>query len=214
MNPSAQLLLGQMGQPRPKPVLGDLAMDIALPDPDRTAGMPLMDAIAKRHSSRQFSQRELPDRILATLLWAAYGINRAEGYRTAPSAINAQQVDVYVALPSGGYLYDAAANSLRIVTTRDIRAVTGYQDFVAAAPLDVILVANHARMKMIATSARDTFSAISAGAIAQNMYLYAASAGLSTVIRAWIDREAVASALGLDHDQNVILSQTVGFPPD
>jgi SagB-type dehydrogenase family enzyme len=214
MKSSAQLALGRMGQARPKPILSDLATDIDLPDPERSGGMPVMEAIANRRSSRAFSSKELPAQVLSNLLWSAYGINRADGHRTAPSAINAQEIDLYVALPSGAYLYDAAANSLRIITSREIRSVTGYQDFVAVAPLDIVFVANYARMKMIAAREHESFAAVTAGAIAQNVYLFAASAGLATVIRAWIDREAVANALGLDHDQHVVLSQTVGFPPD
>lgn len=214
MKSSAQFALGRMGEARPKPILGDSATAMALPNPERSGGMSLMEAIAKRRSSRAFSPKELPDQVLSDLLWTAYGINRADGHRTAPSAINAQEIDLYVALPSGAYLYDAAENLLRIITTREIRSVTGYQDFVATAPLDVVFVANYARMKMIAARDRENFAAVTVGAIAQNIYLFAASAGLSTVIRAWIDREAVACALGLDHDQHVVLSQTVGFPPD
>ncbi len=117
-----------------------------------------------------------------------------------------------MALPEGAYLYDHVAHTLNLVAGQDVRRVTGYQDFVDKAPLDLVLVANHSRMRMVPAESRALFAATSAGAIAQNVYLFAASAGLLTVIRAWIDRQAIAEALGLDHDQQVLLSQTVGYP--
>jgi nitroreductase len=201
-----------MGQLRPRPAQGDGAASIALPDPVRHGGMPLMDALAKRHSGREFARRELPLPMLSGLLWAAYGVNRKDGGRTAPSALNAQEIDVYVALPSGAYLYDAATNALQRVAASDLRSVTGYQDFVDEAPLDLVFVADHARMKLVPVAQRESYASAAAGAISQNVYLFAAANGLATVIRAWIDRGAIADALGLTHDQQVLLSQTVGYP--
>lgn len=211
MNPLTKLALGAMGRLHPKPAQGDAAPQIALPVPDRSGGLPLMQAIAKRRSDRAFAPRELPLPMLSGLLWAADGVNRPDGGRTAPSAINAQEIDVYVALPSGAYRYDAAANSLTLVAGNDIRRVTGYQDFVDEAALDLVFVADHSRMKLIPAASREGFAFAAAGAVSQNVYLFAASNGLATVIRAWIDRDAIAKALGLDHDQQVLLSQTVGF---
>jgi nitroreductase len=212
MSTLTKLALGAMGQLRPKPPLGDAVPRIALPFPDKTGGMPLMEAIAKRHSAREFTAKELPLLLLSGLLWAANGVNRGDGGRTAPSAMNAQEVDVYVALRSGAYLYDAAGNALQLVAGSDIRRVTGYQDFVDEAALDLVYVADHSRMKLVPAASRESFASAAAGAIAQNVYLFAASNGLNTVIRAWIDRDAIACALGLGHDQQVLLSQTVGFP--
>ena len=212
MSTLTKLALGAMGQLRPRPPQGDAAPRIALPAPDKAGGMPLMEAIARRHSAREFSTRELPLALLSNLLWAADGVNRADGGRTAPSAMNAQEIDVYVALPSGAYLYDAAANALQLVAGSDIRRVTGYQDFVDEAALDLVYVADHGRMKLVPVASRESFASAAAGAIAQNVYLFAAGNSLSTVIRAWIDRDAIAKALGLGHDHQVLLSQTVGFP--
>ncbi|MGO8909776.1 MAG: SagB/ThcOx family dehydrogenase [Bradyrhizobium sp.] len=212
MSTMTKLALGAMGQLRPKPAQGDAVPRIALPTPDKTGGMPLMEAIAARHSGREFSREELPLPMLSSLLWAAFGINRADGGRTAPSAINAQEIDVYIALPSGAYLYDAAANALQLVAGSDLRRVTGYQDFVNEAALDLVYVADHGRMKLVPAASRESYASVAAGAIAQNVYLFAASNGLSTVIRAWIARDAIANALGLGHDHQVLLSQTVGFP--
>jgi nitroreductase len=214
MNTLTKLALGAMGRLRPKPAQGDAVPTIALPAPDQSGGLPLMEAIAKRRSMREFASRELPLAMLSNLLWAANGVNRADGGRTAPSAMNAREIDIFVALPSGAYSYDAHGNALRLVAGTDVRRVTGYQDFVDQAPLDLVYIADHSRMKLIPVASRESFASAAAGAIAQNVYLFAASNGLAAVIRAWIDREAIADALGLSHDQQVLLSQTVGFAKD
>jgi nitroreductase len=212
MTTLTKLALGVMGQLRPRPAKGDSATSIALPAPDRHGGLPLMEALAKRHSARAFAPDALPLPLLSGLLWAAYGLNRGDGGRTAPSALNSQEIDVFVALPSGAYLYDPKANALHLVAASDLRRVTGYQDFVDEAPMDLVYVADHARMRMVPVAQRESFASVAAGAIAQNVYLFAAGNGLATVIRAWIDRTAIADALGLTHDQQVLLSQTVGYP--
>jgi SagB-type dehydrogenase family enzyme len=212
MTTLGKLALGMMGRLRPKPALGDAAATIALPPVEPRGGLPLMEALALRRSSREFAPDALPLPMLSGLLWAAYGVNRPEGGRTAPSALNAQEVDVYVALPEGAYRYDAAAHALQLVAGRDLRRVTGYQDFVDEAPLDLVYVADFTRMRMVPAAARDSYAHAAAGAISQNVYLFAAANGLATVIRAWIDRNAIGDALGLGHDEQVLLSQTVGYP--
>ncbi len=212
MSTLTKLALGMMGHLRPKPALGTAAPSLVLPAPEKHGGMPLLDALAQRHSAREFARTDLPPQMLSSLLWAAFGLNRPDGKRTAPSALDCQEIDIYVALPSGAYLYDAAANALRLAAASDVRRVTGYQDFVDEAPLDLVYVADHGRMKLVPVAQRESYASVAAGAISQNVYLFAASAGLSTVIRAWIDRDAIANALGLSHDQHVLLSQTVGYP--
>ncbi|RPH58649.1 MAG: SagB/ThcOx family dehydrogenase, partial [Burkholderiales bacterium] len=154
----------------------------------------------------------LPLPVLSNLLRAAWGTNRPGGGRTAPSALGAQEIDVYVALPQGAYRYDADAHALQLAAAADLRRVTGYQDFVDEAPLDLVYVADHRRMAMVPVAQRESYASVAAGAVAQNVYLFAAGNGLATVLRAWIDREAIAGALGLAHDQQVLLSQTVGYP--
>jgi nitroreductase len=201
-----------MGRLRPKPVTADSASTIALPEVNRHGGSSLMEALADRRSSREFSPDPLPLPLLAGLLWAAYGINRPDGGRTAPSALNAQEIEVFAALPTGAYRYDAAANALTLVAATDVRRVTGYQDFVDDAALDLVYVADHTRMRTIPVGQRVSYSSAAAGAICQNVYLFAAAHGLATVIRAWIDREAIADAFALTHDQQVLFSQTVGYP--
>jgi len=200
-----------MGQLRAKPAKGDAATSILLPPPEKHGGLPLMEALAIRRSSRDFSPNPLPAQLLSNLLWAADGINRKDGGRTAPSALNAQEIDVFLALPSGAYRYDAAVNELHLVAASDLRRITGYQDFVDEAPLDLVYVADYTRMNLVPAGQRESYASVAAGAIAQNVYLFAASNCLATVIRAWVDRAAIADALGLTHDQQVLLSQTVGY---
>jgi nitroreductase len=212
MSTLSKLVLGMMGRLRPAPAKGDAANSITLPPPNKQGGIPLMEALAKRRSSRDFSSEPLPLPLLSSLLWAAYGANRSDGGRTAPSALNAQEVDVFVALPTGAYRYDSTTQHLQLVAANDLRRVTGYQDFVDEAPLDLIYVADHTRMSLVPVENRALYSFTAAGAIAQNVYLFSASNNLVTVIRAWIDRSAIADALGLTHDQQVLLSQTVGYP--
>jgi len=212
MTTVGKFVLGMMGRLRPVPATGDSAPTIALPPVERHGGMPLMEALAARRSSREFAADSLPLPLLAGLLWAGFGVNRPGGGRTAPTALNAQEIDVYVALPTGAYRYDAAQNVLALVAAADVRRVTGYQDFVDEAPLDLVYVADHTRLRMVPASQRESYASVAAGAIAENVYLFAAAHGLATVLRAWIDRDAIAEALGLTHDQQVLLSQTVGYP--
>lgn len=213
MNTLTKLALGLMGQLRPEPVLEEGAPTLTLPPPHTEEGRPLMQALAQRRSEREFASQPLPRPVLADLLWAAAGINRPSlGGRTAPSALNAQEVDLYVALPEGLYLYEPEPHRLRRAVASDVRGVTGYQDFVDTAPLDLIYVANHARMKLVPADRRTPYAYAAAGAMAQNVYLYCASAGLATVIRAWFDAHALTEAMQLGTDQHVLLAQTVGRP--
>jgi hypothetical protein len=212
MTTAGKVVLGMMGRLRPRPAAGGGAEVIALPAVEPRGGMPLMQALAARRSSREFASQPLPLPVLAGLLWSAFGVNRPDGGRTAPTAINAQEIEVFAALPTGAYRYDAARHALTLVASTDVRRVTGYQDFVDEAPLDLVYVADHTRMKLVPAGQREAYSSVAAGAICQNVYLYAASNGLATVIRGWIDREAIAEALGLTHDEQVLLSQTVGYP--
>ena len=212
MSTLTRVALGVMGKLRPRPARGATADSITLPPVETHGGLPLMDALAQRRSGRDFAPDALPLPLLSSLLWAAWGVNRPGGHRTAPSALDCQEIDLYLALPSGAYLYDATAHALHLAAASDVRRVTGYQDFVDEAPLDLVYVVDHARMSLVPVGQRDRYASVAAGAIAQNVYLFAASAGLSTVLRAWIDRGAIADALALTHDQEVLLSQTVGFP--
>jgi SagB-type dehydrogenase family enzyme len=185
---------------------------IPLPKPNTTGGMPLMQALSARQSGREFSAEKLSPQALSNLLWAAYGVNRPDGKRTAPSANNRQTIDVYVALAEGVYLYNAKEHRLDLVTAGDLRAATGQQPFVALAPLDLVYVADFAKMAETPDATRTLYSAAETGFIGQNVYLYCASEGFSTVIRAMVNREELAKALHLRPEQKIMLSQTVGYP--
>lgn len=206
-------LLGQMGRLRALPPSGPEQARIALPSPDRSGGLPLMQALALRRSGREFASAPLSIQELSDLLWAADGINRPELHEhTAPSAMNAQEVDIFVALSHGLYRYDAERHALDLVAASDARRVTGLQDFVDDAPLDLVYVADHHRMTLVPAHSRSVYAAACAGAISQNAYLYCASAGLVTVVRGLFDEPSLAAALGLRPHQHVVLTQTVGRP--
>jgi len=186
---------------------------IKLPNPQLDGGRPLMQALKDRSSSRSFSSEKLPLQVLSNLLWAAFGINRPDaGKRTAPSAMNRQEIDIYVAIIEGLYLYDAKAQTLKPVLSEDIRSDTGRQDFVKDAPINLIYVADFARMDASTKEDKEIYSAADAGFIGQNVYLYCASEGLATVVRGSIDRDALAKKMKLRSDQKIILAQTVGYP--
>jgi SagB-type dehydrogenase family enzyme len=177
--------------------------------------MPLMQTLKERKTTRSFSPRKLPEEVLSNLLWAAFGINRPEtGRRTAPSARNRQEIDIYVATPEGLFLYDAKTHGLQLILAQDIRAATGKQDFVAGAPVNLIYVADYAKMGGTKQEDKLRYSAADTGFIAQNVYLYCASEGLATVVRGWIDKSALAEAMKLKPDQQIVLSQTVGYPSE
>ena len=213
MNTLTKLALGLMGRTLARDSVGDAVSTLALLAPQLDGGLPLMQALQRRESLRDFSPAALPAQSLSNLLWAAAGVNRPKlGGRTVPSAMNAQEVDLYVALPEGLYRYEAGMHCLKLLQAKDVRPVTGYQDFVDTAPLDLIFVADHRRMALVPAKQRSAYAHAAAGAMAQNVYLYCASAGLATVIRAWLDREALTKAMGLTQDEELLLAQTVGLP--
>jgi SagB-type dehydrogenase family enzyme len=186
---------------------------IKLPLPDMSGGMPLMQALKARHSTREFSNKPLPANVLSNLLWAAAGVNRPEsGKRTAPSARDWREIDVYVAMADGVYRYEPGTHTLRSVLARDIRALTGTQDFVASVPINLIYVADLRRMAGASADSQALYAAADTGLIAQNVYLFCAASGLGTVVRGSVDREALATALGLSAQQSIILAQSVGYP--
>lgn len=205
--------LGQLGRLRGVALDDPAAAYVELPAPDRAGGMPLMQALARRHSERDFAQTPLTLQQLSELLWAADGINRPDVHeRTAPSAMNAQEISVYVALATGLYRYNVERHALSLVAASDARRVTGLQDFVDTAPLDLVYVAEEHNMRLIPEARRETYAAICAGAIMQNVYLYCASAGLASVARGLFDEQALREVLGLSSHQRIVITQTVGAP--
>lgn len=188
------------------------ATDIALPPPKREGKYPLMQALNERKTGRAFSDRELEPQLLSSLLWAANGINRSDGRRTAPTGMNVQDIDVYVMTKEGIYLYDAKENRLvQIGKPGDYRAVAGKQAFAQKAPLNLFFVQDTTRSMKADEANGMRYGGIHAGAIMQNIYLFCAQEGLSTVARAYLDYEALTKTLSLKPTQRIILGQTVGY---
>ena len=184
---------------------------IVLPPPQTDGGRPLMQVLKERKTSREFSGEKLSPQVLSNLLWAAFGINRPEGKRTAPSAMNWQEIDVYAATADGLFIYDAKANRLQPVLAQDVRAATGTQPFVASAPVNLVYVADIAKTGSVGSDA-ELYTSADAGFIAQNVYLFCASEGLATVVRGSVDRAALAKVMKLRPEQKIVLAQTVGYP--
>jgi SagB-type dehydrogenase family enzyme len=187
---------------------------IHLPQPDTSGGMPLMQALKHRKTSRSFSDRPLPQQVISNLLWAAFGVNRPDGHRTAPSARNWQEIDVYMTTADGLFRYDAGEHALLLLSSEDLRARAGVQDFVATAPVNLVYVADLKKINAIGGDDQAMYTGADCGFIAQNVYLYCASEGLAAVVRAMIDRPALAKAMKLLPDQKIILSQTIGYPKE
>ena len=174
---------------------------VKLPAPDLTGGMPLIQAMKERKTERAFSTEALDDQTLSDILWTAWGYNRPDK-RTIPTARNRQNMEVYVLKADGAFRYDARANSLIPVTAQDLRPFAAKQDFVLNAPVTLLFVADE----------DDKYAGMHAGSAYQNVGLYCASKGLYNVVRGMIDRDALATALGIEDEDDIIISQTVGKP--
>ena len=183
---------------------------VALPAPQTSGGKPLMQVLKERKSVRDFGPEPLSRQTISNLLWAAWGVNREDGRRTAPSASNRQEIEVYAVMADGAYLYDAQANALKPVTAADLRKFAGTQPYVAGAPVNLVYVADTAKLggddaARLATANADT------GFIAQNVYLFCASEGLGTVVRGSVNRDDLGKALNLRAGQRITLAQSVGY---
>jgi nitroreductase len=186
---------------------GSSAPPIVLPNPQIAAGIPLMQALAHRHTARAFQDKPLPQETLSNLLWAAFGVNRPRGVRqalgrTAPSAMNRQEIELYVVLSQGVYVYDAEANSLRPVLAGDFRAKIGKGEAAHAA----------ATLLFVVSDDKNEFAQVDTGFIGQNVYLFAASEGLN----AWfytLHSQEVSEALKLPAGKRPLYAQSVGYPP-
>ncbi len=184
---------------------------IILPDSRDTLAMPLNHALQERHSSRIFKSDELPLSFISAILWAGFGINRPDGKRTAPSAFNSQDIDLYLVCQKGLFKYHPADHSLIPLSSADLRQTTGSQAFVESAPMHIILVSDSTRLDASADEALQ-WSWAHTGLIVQNVYLACAAIGLSTVVRSTLDRTALSSQMGLMSHQHITLAQTIGFP--
>jgi nitroreductase len=184
---------------------------MALPAPRREGGRPLLSALNLRHSTRAYSSRALSMQTLSDLLWAAFGVNRPSGDRTAPYWRHIMVIDIYLAMADGVWLYEPKAHELQFYLPDDIRAQTGSQDFVASAPLNLVYVAHGERMQDLKVEERRLYSSVDTGFIGQNVYLFCASEGLATVFRGAVDYAKLAGAMKLPDQQFVTFSQTVGY---
>lgn len=188
---------------------------IQLLPPIKEGGKPLMNALNERQSNRDFIDKALTDQQLSNMLWAAYGINRSDKKkRTAPSAHDKQEVDIYVTTAKGAFLYDAFNHSIIEITQKDIRSKTGSQGFVGTAAINLIYVLNKKKASSDVENQAVVWASVTAGAIVQNVYLYCASENLGCVVRGWVDPEIMATELNLNKEQVVILAQTVGYKKD
>ena len=189
---------------------------IKLPPPQMDGGMPLMQALKLRKSTRgDFGpDTKLSMQVLSNLLWAANGVNRPNDYRTAPSAVNWKNIDIYITTEDGLFLYDAPKHTLKGLGKEDIRAVSGQQTFVNTAPLNLIYVADLAKATFpggdgTPAPTAESWSFAGVGFIAQNVYLFCASENLACIVRAMADAEAITKTLKLRPDQKFLLAQTV-----
>lgn len=184
-----------------------------LPSPQLPTTATLADALRKRESTRSFASLEISLEHLSALLWSAYGVNRPQsGHRTAPSAHNWQEIEIYVVTADGSYRFEAGLHRLQLISAMDFRAETGRQDFVASAPLNLVYVADFELASNVSEGDRPFLIGADAGCIAQNVYLYCAAVGLGTVVRGLVDRQALAKKLGLRPTQRIALAQSVGWP--
>jgi SagB-type dehydrogenase family enzyme len=185
---------------------------IQLPAPQINIGKPLMQVLNSRQSTRSFDTKQLPMQDISNLLWAAFGINRSdESKRTAPSARNWQDIDIYVFLPNGVYIYRAKENKLEKISDVDLRSMAGVQDFVKTAPLNLVYVSDQSKMGTASNLDKMMYSGADAGFIAQNVYLYCASQGFGVVVRAMVDKKALAEKLDLKPEHVIVLAQTIGY---
>lgn len=188
---------------------------VHLPTPRLQGNLTLEAALKKRHSTREFMPEALSLEQVSALLWAGFGVNRPGSRgRTAPTACNSQVITVYAVLPEAAWRYEAPEHRLLRVCTGDLRALTGRQEFVATAPLNLVFVTepdrNYPQPDPDAAE-HELLAGADVGCIVENIYLYCAGAGLATVVRGDIDRAPLASALGLRPHQRVTLAQSVGI---
>ncbi len=184
-----------------------------LPSPSTGNGGSLLSALKNRKSTRSFSSQPLSQQMMSDLLWAAFGVNRQDtGFRTAPSPMNTQEIEIYVATANGLYFYDATFHQLVQLKNDDIRSFCGKQGFVANAALNLIYVADFSKLGDRNDDKKFFYAAADTGFISQNVYLFCAAFGLGTVVRDWIDRQVLAEKISLRKEQKIILAQTVGYP--
>jgi nitroreductase len=206
------LLAGAALAAMPRRALARQLQPMSLPPPRTQGGMPLMSALKLRRSIREYADRPLPPQTLSDLRWAAFGVNRPSGDRTAPYWRHIMVIDVFAAIADGIWLYDPKTRRLLPHLPEDIRASTGLQEFAATAPLDLVYVAHGERMTGVSPQDRRLYASVDTGFIGQNVYLFCASEGLATVFRGAIDYAKLNKAMRLPEQQFVTFAQTIGYP--
>ncbi len=186
---------------------------VKLPAPQITGGRPLMDCLKARQSSRDFGLDRLSPQVVSNLLWAANGINRPDsGKRTAPSAVNWQDIDIYLSTANGLFLYLPKEHALKKILSEDVREAMGTQEFVKSVPVNLIYVSDYSKLARGTDEDKRFYAGAHTGFISQNVYLFCASEGLATVVRGMVDRQAMAKTMMLRPDQHITLGQSVGYP--
>jgi nitroreductase len=215
LTPSPTDIPSQTPEPPPEylPAADGSYKTYTLPSPQFPNFMPLMQALQERHSSRDFRPEELPIPLLSAILWAGFGVNRSDGKRTAPSANNVRDIDIYLVAGKGLFRYEADGHSLSALLPDDLRPYTGTQGFAATAPLDLVYVSDYGRMDTT-DEERMQWSWAHSGFIAQNVYLACAALGLATVIRSSINQHELGRWMELNQNQHITLAQTLGYPAD
>ena len=176
------------------------AEDIYLPEPNKTGKTTLMQALEDRHSDRTFADKPVDERTLSTILWAAYGVNRSDGKRTIPTALDKKDLNIYVFNCEGIWLYDATNNLLKQVSDQNKLNLFQTQDYMAT--VSTILVY---------TGSTEDYAVMHAGSAYQNVNLFAAANNMASIVRGYFDKAQVAEALSLPEDQRVIISQAIGY---
>ena len=171
-----------------------------------------MEALQNRRSQRSFSEKELPLHTLSNLLWAAYGVNREGDKRTVPSAMGWNEFDIYLIQPDGWYWYNPQEHSLVKKGSADLRTLACTQKYGQTAPLNLVYVADYARMKNAEPEEKQLYAAMDVGFISQNVYLFCASEGLATIVRASVNKEKLREEMNLQPEQHILLGQTIGYP--
>ncbi|MDR1341085.1 MAG: nitroreductase family protein [Prevotellaceae bacterium] len=186
---------------------------IKLNAPNKERGVSIMKALDMRHSEREFSREKLSLQDLSDLLWAANGINRPDGRRTAATARNNQDIDVYAIMEDGAYIYDAKAHELKPVAKGDHRPlIADTQTSVADAPVSLLIVSELSRFTGTDVESRKHWGALDAGIVSQNIMLFASGCGFATVPRAYMKKDELRKVLKLSETQEPMLNNPVGYP--
>lgn len=193
---------------------------IRLSQPILDQGLTVKQAMMRRHSTREFFSKPLSLDTLSEVFWAAYGVNRTEGKRTVPLAMGLYPLEIYGFTAEGVYKYNPESHTLTKVTDKDLRAKSGSQEFVAGAPLDLVIYTDYKKfvtgnpdIDNMVKGQEDRISLLDAGAVTENIYLYCSSEQINVVERAMVDEKALSEALGLSSSRHFIVAMSIGYPP-